>query len=332
MNRQVDIASRAKGCLLGLAIGDALGGPTEGKTPDAIAGTWGRVEDFLSDAQSGSDDTEHALFNARLLLRHHGTIDAGIIADAWKKEILPGANGFKGAGFSEMLALRNLQAGLMPPESGEHVHSWSDGLAMRVAPFGIVAAGDPARAAHLAMMDGSVTNAGEGIYSGQAVAAALARAMTGVPWTTCVDDALSWIPKDSWTRRAIERGIAIGAKSPGVWEALRPLYDAIAVSSYFWPDIAPEAVGLAFGILSAAKGDFRQGVLCAVNMGRDADTIAAIVGALLGANVGETSLPVEWKRRVGVSKGACIAVVNGMDVAETALQLLEFVDRSGIKK
>jgi ADP-ribosylglycohydrolase len=325
----IDIARRAQGSLLGLAIGDALGGPTEGMAQEAIAARWGKVTDFLTELQGGSDDTEYALFNARLLLRHNGKIDAGIVAEAWKNEILPGANSFKGAGFSEMLALRNLKEGLFPPWSGEHVHSWSDGLAMRVAPFGIVAAGDPSRAAHLALLDGSVTHAGEGIYAGQSVAAAVAVAMGGGSPEESLDASLAVIPEDSWTHRAITRGRGIGEKSPDVWSALRPLYDAIVVSSYFWSDIAPEAVGLAFGVLAAARGDFRVGVLGAVNVGRDTDTIAAIVGSILGAGGGP--LPAEWKKRIGVSQGTCIAAVRGMDIAATAVQLSSFARMTGGK-
>ena len=71
-----DRTSRARGCLLGLAVGDALGGPTEGKSPEEIAHRWGRVTDFLSPDQTGSDDTEYALFNARLLLRHGAALTA----------------------------------------------------------------------------------------------------------------------------------------------------------------------------------------------------------------------------------------------------------------
>ncbi|MCK7518780.1 MAG: ADP-ribosylglycohydrolase family protein [Ignavibacteriales bacterium] len=62
------LQDRARGSFIGLAIGDALGSPTEGKTPDEITSRWGRVTDFLTDDQGGSDDTEYALFSAKLLL------------------------------------------------------------------------------------------------------------------------------------------------------------------------------------------------------------------------------------------------------------------------
>jgi len=174
----------------------------------------GRVTGFLDDDQTGSDDTEYALFNARLLLKHGAQISAEAIAGGWREEIVSASNTYKGAGFSEMLAIRNLQEGLRPPQSGRHLHAWSDGLAMRVAPFGIVAAGRPELAARLAEMDGSVTHAGEGIFAGQAVAAAIARAMEGTSVDRIVDAALGVIPPDSWTSAGIQKAVNIGAKSP----------------------------------------------------------------------------------------------------------------------
>ncbi|OGU72774.1 MAG: hypothetical protein A3H45_04565 [Ignavibacteria bacterium RIFCSPLOWO2_02_FULL_55_14] len=313
-----DRTSRARGCLLGLAVGDALGGPTEGKSPEEIAHRWGRVTDFLSPDQTGSDDTEYALFNARLLLRHGAALTAERIAEAWKKDIISTANSYKGAGFSEMLAIRNLRSGLMPPHSGQHLHSWSDGLAMRVAPFGIVASGHPNRAAELASTDGSVTHAGEGIYSGRAVAAALACACSTESLIDVMEAARTAIPEDSWTRRAIDRGVEIGQSHKDVWSALGPLYTGLAKKAYYWPDMGPEAVGLAFGIVAAARGDFRDTVLGAVNVGRDTDTIAAVAGAIIGALKGVEVIPNEWRERVGIASGTCLRVVRGMSIEQTA--------------
>jgi ADP-ribosylglycohydrolase len=285
------------------------------------------VTGFLDENQTGSDDTEYALFNARLLLKHGAQISAEAIAVGWQKEIVSASNTYKGAGFSEMLAIRNLQEGLLPPHSGQHLHSWSDGLAMRVAPFGIVAAGRPELAARLAAMDGSVTHAGEGIFAGQAVAAAIACAMEGASVAAIVDAALGVIPPDSWTSTGIQRAVSVGAKNPDVWSALDRLYKEIVCSSYFWSDIAPEAVALAFGIFTASRGNFCDAVLGGVNVGRDTDTIAAIAGAIAGAREGIGALPVEWIRRVLVSRGVCLSVVRGMNMQDTADQLVALADR-----
>jgi ADP-ribosylglycohydrolase len=202
---------------------------------------------------------------------------------------------------------------------------------MRVAPFGIVAAGQPDLAARLAEMDGSVTHAGEGILSGQTVAAAVAQAMLGSPIATVIEAARNVIPVDSWTRRAIDRAVAVASQSPDVWNALAPLNAELVNSSYHWPDIAPEAVALAFGILVASQNDFRAAVLGGVNIGRDADTIAGIVGAIVGAQHGSTAIPAEWARRVSVSQGVCIGVVKGMTIEHTADLLAHVAESWGMQ-
>ena len=318
-----DLIDRSRGALLGLAIGDALGSPTEGKSLAAIQQTWGRVTDFISEQQTGTDDTEYALFAARLLLKHGHALNSALVAQAWRDEIIGAKNEFKGAGFSEMLTIENLRKGLQPPQSGKHLHSWSDGLAMRVAPYGIVAAGDPQLAAHLAEIDGVVSHAGEGIHCGRAVAAAVAMAMSNASLEEIFHAALQVIPADSWSAHALQEGIAIGEKSDDVWSALQPLYDALACSYYHWADIAPEAVGLAFGILSAARGDFTAAVLGGVNVGRDTDTIAAIAGAIAGARCGSAALPQKWAMRLNSVKGNCINTVAGMDIRQTAEALAQ---------
>lgn len=313
-----DLVNRARGALIGLAVGDALGSPTEGKTPEEIQRRWGRVTDFLSETQTGTDDTEYALFSARLLLQHGRGLTPELAAQAWKDEIISAANEYKGAGFSEILTITNLQRGLMPPYSGRHLHSWSDGLAMRVAPYGIAAAGHPERAAQLAECDGAVSHAGEGIFGGRAVAAAVAMAMIDAPLDEIFNAALAVIPADSWSARAIGQGLEIGQQNPEAWTALAPLYHRIACTFYHWSDLAPEAVGLAFGVLAATRGEFEAAVLGAVNVGRDTDTIAAIAGAIAGAKAGLKKIPAPWAARIDTAKGNCIKTVKGLRLLEVA--------------
>ncbi|MCK6562928.1 ADP-ribosylglycohydrolase family protein [candidate division KSB1 bacterium] len=317
----MDLAKRAAGALMGLAVGDALGSPAEGKTPAEIAQRWGRLTDFLVDQPAGTDDTEYALFSARLLLRHGLSLSSEQVAQAWRDEIISAANEYKGAGFSEILTIKNLQRGLQPPFSGQHLHSWSDGLAMRAAPYGIAAAGDPELAADLAESDGHVSHAGEGILGGRAVAAAVAAAMTAADCDEALGAALHVIPADSWCGRNLREGIAIGRQSADVWQAIAPLHETLVLQFYHWPDLAPEAVGLAFGMLAAARGDFETAVLGSVNLGRDADTIAAIAGAIAGALHGCDRIPARWSARIAHARGGCIQTVKGMSVLQTAAEL-----------
>jgi hypothetical protein len=142
--------------------------------------------------------------------------------------------------------------------------------------------------------------------------------MIDAPLDEIFNAALAVIPENSWSPRAILQGLEIGKQSPDVWTALEPLYNKIACSFYHWSDLAPEAVGLAFGVLAAAKGEFESAVLGAVNVGRDTDTIAAIAGAVAGAKAGLKKIPAPWAERIGTAKGNCIKTVKGMQLLETA--------------
>lgn len=319
-------ADRARGCLVGLAVGDALGQPTEGLTPAAVRARHGRIEGLLDPAAAVSDDTEYALFSAQVLIDHRGTPAASDFEAAWRARILPQTGPFKGAGFSEMAAIDNLRRGLHPPASGQHHHAWSDGLAMRVPPHAIVHAGDPAAAAALARVDGSLSHAGEGLHAGAAVAASLAAALAA-SGPEALDEmlwlALEHVPDDSWTARALHTALTIGSACDDAWAAIDPLHDALAVPDFPWMDLAPEAVGLAWGLLAAGRGDFSATLLAAANLGRDADTVAAMAGAVLGALHGLGAVPEAWRGVLRPAEGRCLRCVAGMDLLATADALAE---------
>ena len=309
---------RARGCLAGLAVGDALGRPAEGMEPDEIAERWGRIEGYVADTPLGSDDTEYALLTAKALLTYRERFSAETVADLWYAEVVTQRGGFAGGGFSEMATIRNLERGHRPPRSGQHAHGWSDGLAMRVAPIGIVATGDPQEAARLAEQDGLVSHSHEGIYAGQAVAAAVAVAMDGADADQAYAAALAAVPEDSWTARDLRRGHEIVRTSPDWSTAARTAVAELGVHRYYWADLAPEAVALAFVAVLAGAGDFRETVLNAVNLGRDADTIAAMAGGIAGAMSGIDEVPAEWLPAVAVAPGVCLLTTKGMDPMEVA--------------
>jgi ADP-ribosylglycohydrolase len=310
----VGLRERARGALLGLAVGDALGAPAENLKPSEIHTRWGRITGYVADIPSGTDDTEYAIFSGLLLARHGSALTPGHVEAAWHEWIADLAEGpFRGAGFSERGTLENLRRGLAAPISAQHRHAWSDGLAMRAAPFGVFAAGRPAEAARLVAIDGSVSHEGEGIYGGQAVAAGVAAAMTGAPVPVVIASALAVIPEDSWTARSLRRAVAVAHRGE------RAVRSAVVIGGYPWTDLAPEAVALAFGAYAAADGDFVEAVLTAVNMGRDADTTAALAGALSGAAHGISAIPPAWASAIGPARGRCLPSMAGhhvLDVAE----------------
>ncbi|MGW5334955.1 ADP-ribosylglycohydrolase family protein [Streptomyces bauhiniae] len=308
------LRERARGALLGLAVGDALGAPAENLKPSEIRARWGRITGYVTDRPCGTDDTEYAIFSGLLLARHGSALTPAHVEAAWHQWIADRAEGpFRGAGFSERGTLENLRRGLAAPISAQHRHAWSDGLAMRAAPFGVFAAGRPAEAARLVAIDGSVSHEGEGIYGGQAVAAGVAAAMAGAEPAVVIAAALAVVPDDSWTARSLRRAVAVAHRGE------RAVRTAVVIGGYPWTDLAPEAVALAFGAYAAADGDFREAVLTAVNMGRDADTTAAVAGALAGATHGVTAIPGVWAAAIGPARGRCLPAMSGhhiLDVAE----------------
>ncbi|MDX3423077.1 ADP-ribosylglycohydrolase family protein [Streptomyces sp. ME02-6985-2c] len=309
----VGLRDRARGALLGLAVGDALGAPAENMKPSEIRARWGRITGYVADRPAGTDDTEYAIFSGLLLARHGGALTQAHVEAAWHEWIADREEGpFRGAGFSERGTLENLRRGLAAPISAQHRHAWSDGLAMRAAPHGVFAAGRPAEAARLAAIDGSVSHEGEGIYGGQAVAAGVAAAMAGASTVAVVASALAVVPDDSWTARCLRRALTAAHRGE------RAVRSAVVIGGYPWTDLAPEAVALAFGAYAAADGDFTDSVLTAVNMGRDADTTAAVAGALAGATRGVHAIPADWADAIGPARGSCLPTMAGHHVLEVA--------------
>ncbi|MFE1248090.1 ADP-ribosylglycohydrolase family protein [Streptomyces sp. NPDC058766] len=307
------LRARGRGALLGLAVGDALGAPAESLKPSEIRARWGRITGYVAQEPAGTDDTEYAIFSGLLLARHGSALTPAHVEAAWHEWIADRDEGpFRGAGFSERGTLENLRRGLAAPISAQHRHAWSDGLAMRAAPFGVFAAGRPAEAARLAAIDGSVSHDGEGIYGGQAVAAGVAAAMAGVPTVAVVAAALAAVPDDSWTARSLRRAVTAAHRGE------RAVRSAVVIGGYPWTDLAPEAVALAFGAYAAADGDFAQSVLTAVNMGRDADTTAAVAGALAGATRGVSAIPPAGAAPIGPVRGRCLPAMAGYHVLDVA--------------
>ena len=320
----ITFLDRARGCMSGLAIGDALGRPVEGMSAQKIRENYGSVQDFLLLSPGGSDDTEYALLTASAILEYGLDITAQQFADFWKEKVCKQTAAFLGAGFSEMSAIDNLRRGLVPPQSGQHTHAWSDGLAMRVAPIGIVSAGNLPLTISMTTADGSVSHSGEGIWSGLAVAAAISVAMNGGSAHESFEGALQSVPQDSWTYRALVKVQKIVTEGEGKTtpELVDLLLHDVAVEDYFYADLAPEAVSLALAAVLYGEGDFVKTLLFAVNLGRDADTIAAMAGAVGGALVGYEAIPDSWRRAIVSVKGSCLEFAAGLNPVEIAEQLV----------
>jgi len=320
MRKQRDLSvDRACGALIGLAIGDSFGDAARSEENHF---RFGITMDFREGSAPGTDDTEFALLTAQTLIDCKANLSDEAVLAAWRRHVLPLAELHRG-GASEREAAANIRRGVLPPLSGQHnSYSMSDGAAMRITPVGIVTAGDPSEAARLAEVESRISHYRDGIWGAQAVAVGVSVAMGGGTVEEVFRAALEVTPADSWSRAALVRTDEIIKKCGTLEEAWMPLHHAL------WSEYkaaAPEAVSEAYAVFRLVNGDFRRGIIFAGNWGRDADTIAAIVGALCGAMHGRSAIPPEWIDKVKISAGACLPFTKGLDIFKVAERLARLI-------
>lgn len=312
-----DLLDRAKGCLLGLAVGDAFG--DIGRN-DAYRQKYGIVTNLYEGAKS-TDDTEFAVLTAQTLIDCGGKLTSDHLVASWQKYIIDqGGLGDRG-GKPLYGAVQNLERGMRPPLSGwDNVQNDDDGAAMRIAPVGILCAGDPQKAAEIALIESEISHARDGIWGAQAVAASVATALVSDSADAVLASGLEQIPDDSWLGRTMQRAMQICDDSgtiEGAWEDLHiQLHTPVHAT-------CAEALPQAYAVFKLTKGDFRQGMFWAGNFGRDADTISAVVGALSGALHGTKVIPAEWIETVRRPAGVCIKFAAERDMIHLAEQLVE---------
>lgn len=310
---------KAIGCLVGLAVGDALG---DLGRDDAHRKRYGLATELYRNAKS-TDDTEFALLTARTLIDCQGDLTTDAVVRAWQRYILDQGGVFERGGQPLYGAVANLQRGVLPPLSGrDNVAHYDDGAAMRIAPVGIVCAGDPQRAAQLATIDAEISHYADGIWAAQAIAAAVAVAMVDGTTEQILSAATNQIPEDSWLGRSLQRAMQICDAATQMEDAWEPLHSQLWTPSH---SAAAEAIPQALAIVRMADNDFRRGLFWAANFGRDADTISAVVGALAGARHGSDVIPEQWVDVVRRPSGVCLRFAAQEDIPDLARRLANLI-------
>lgn len=320
--------AKAWGCLAGLALGDALGMPTEFLTPEQIAAEYGWVETLVSAPPwhphatlplgQITDDTEQTLALAGVY-RSQGRMSAEALAQAlidWA--VSKGAQLSRILGPSTRQALAGLRAGTSSRESGRA--GKTNGAAMRIAPVGIVNAGDLEGALRDTVEACLPTHGTTLAISGAAmVACAVAEAMrSGATLDSvleaAVEGAICGREYGAWTwTPPLERRVALALQLVRQAEnevgALRSLYEYVGVDL-----TVTESVPTSFGLVALAEGDPMRAVRYAANIGGDTDTIGAMAGAICGALQGIEAIDRAMLARV--------EAVNQMQLMTVAQELV----------
>ena len=293
--------------MYGLAIGDALGMPTQMLSRRQITRRWGPVLTGFEPAPPGhpiaagmpagavTDDTEQAVLLGRLLLS--GPVDPRELAAAlvaWERD-MAARGSLDLLGPSTRRALDAVLAGTPPEAAG--VSGDTNGAAMRITPVGVkVATGDPKALVDAVQAASLVThNTSVALAGAAAVAAAVSAGVGGADSVAAatevaVDAARLAAERGHWVAGAdvaarIRWATGLVAGLPAE-EAAEVIYSLVGTSL-----ATQESVPAAFAVLSAVPGDPWQACLLAASLGGDCDTIAAMAGAIGGAVHGLGAFP-----------------------------------------
>lgn len=322
--QQEQVLERFQGCLLGGAVGDALGAPVEFMSRQEILDRFGldgitRYARAFGGLGRITDDTQMTLFTAEGLLRgwvrgcQRGiTTYAGVTANAYLRWLRtqglspaytagsnseetgwlysqPALHSQRAPGHTCLSALQEMQHLGKPAQN----NSKGCGGVMRVAPVGLFGwrlgqCASPEQTFELGTELAALTHGHPtGALTGGVLAVLILQLADGATLTEALEVATTILrqkPHHMETLQALEHAQALSASG------LSP-DEAIARLGKGW--IAEEALAIAVYCALVAR-DFRHGVVLAVNHDGDSDSTGAIAGNLLGTLHGLRAIPQGW--------------------------------------
>jgi ADP-ribosyl-[dinitrogen reductase] hydrolase len=293
-----DLPDCYRGCLLGLAVGDALGTTLEFCAP----GTFAPLTDMVGGGPFGlkagqwTDDTSMALCLAESLLECGGfdARDQMRRYCRWQHEgYLSSTGTCFDIGGTVSSALRRFEreenaSGHGDPYAGStDPHTAGNGSLMRLAPVPLffAAAGPQEAIARAAESSRTTHGAAAAVDSCRYMAALILGALAGA------------------SKAELLAPFFAPAGASEIWQAAplaKPVAAVAAGSFRTKPDGQIRGTGYVVASLEAAlwafarSSSFEEGALLAVNLGEDADTTGAIFGQLAGAFYGESGIPARW--------------------------------------
>lgn len=286
-----DGRARVRAALHGLALGDGVGAPFEGRrhvSRDAL-------DDLLADDRPlvWTDDTHMAITLAEVLADHAGSVDPEVLGDAFAAAFTAEPWRGYGSGPPQVFALARGGASYVDAAASLFGGSGSfgNGAAMRVAPVAMVAVDDLEVVATLAATQAKVTHSHPAAIDGAVlVATTIARLAHDGPDRHPADaiDAAVRHLRDGAVRRATSPLLAVGDDPTALVRLAAETGTGVA---------APESVPAAIAAVLAGDG-FEEVLTRAVLLGGDTDTIAAMAGAMAAAREGPSCLPNGLVRRL----------------------------------
>jgi ADP-ribosylglycohydrolase len=299
-----DILDKVYGCLIGGAIGDALGAPVEGWYYSEIREKYGKVRDFMPFKKeycggppgSITDDTVLRHYMCLAIVRKGGRITPDDFAEVWLNELNP-----ERLWTNEKIVKMKLEIGMNPWETGKGQPPVGC-ASMAIAPVGIINAGDPAQAYQDGFNIASINQEGVNRDAAASLAAGIASAFLPGATVQTVLDTMTRYSSDIF-RRGIILTMDIAHKSKTVDEFVEKFYEKML--DWTWPQRnwnkekffsgnSLEFIPAAMGILHLCGEDPNESIVEGASFGRDCDTIASIIGQIVGALYGASALRKDW--------------------------------------
>jgi ADP-ribosylglycohydrolase len=310
-----------RGCLIGGAIGDALGWPIEFNDYNQIVQMYGPngIQD-LRISSSGkaeiTDDTQMTLFTAEGILRaetrgsRRGICHPpSVVFHAYQRWMLtqgyPRIDAYEWTYDGWLLGVKELYARRAPGNSclsaltsGKHGtieepinNSKGCGGVMRVAPIGLFYRKDSAfeMAAEMAALTHGHPS---GYLSAGALADIIASIIDGEHIETAVEKAILKLK----TQAQHEECTRILIKAIDLVKSELPDIEAISQLGEGW--VGEEALAISVYCALKYQDDFKTAIVAAVNHSGDSDSTGAITGNILGAYLGLSHIPEDWLNNV----------------------------------
>ena len=281
-----DTQDRFTGCLLGVAIGDAMGAPLEELVRSYIKKCHGTVTEYLDTrgpAGLVTDDTEMSIAQAESLIACKGydLDDTARRFAEWFKDA-----DFFGLGTASACA--RLLLGKSPLESGDD--SPGNGAAMRVAPLGLLySSPDKGWELKKSVQEASaITHQNDIAISG---AVAISRAVAYNVQHSGHFDRIDFLDRVADSAACFNDDMACRINRLDEYISMPEEY---AIGEIGTTGYALHSVPFAIYCFLKSPYDFKATIIRAANAGDDADTNASMAGALSGALNGTGDIPQDW--------------------------------------
>ena len=309
-----DLFDAVYGCLIGGAIGDALGAPIEGLYYNEIREKHGKLTEFVPSYRGNTgggylasrgepgvpgaitDDSTLRHYMCLAIVRKGGRITPGDFARVWLEELNP--NRFW---LNERIVLQKLQIGMNPWDTGRGQPP-AGCATMAIAPMGIVNAGNPAQAYQDAFNIASINQDGENRDAAATVAAGVAAAFSPGATVESVVAAMFEHSSDI-VRRSLVLTMDLAEASGSVDEFAGKFYDRMLdwtwpsrtwTKEHFFSGSSLEFMPVVPALLRLLDGDVNACMVEGANFGRDCDTIGSIAGNIAGVLQGASAIRPDW--------------------------------------